>query len=284
MKATTLHVPPELSATVRQEIEDEVTAALVRIRTTPDEFVVNPTRWFRGQGRKATPTVMNSAKYITGGVERELRNLGWTPEKTIIDQRIDAYKEFKGEGNGVWLPKSEILRLTDEFWDSHDDPSDHFGKLVSCYSTRRVFDRTVVAEYNEAEEPSIIRVGFEFETGNIASSFRALSKLDTLFKTDKIDVGVFVTSLDKRTATQIWPPSNRNGSFEELKNRSYSTNVSLPLLEIGIAPDRIDPKSPYLASDGTTYQPTETDTSRTVDGVVYSVHEDNRGNQILLPV
>ena len=73
---------------------------------------------------------------------------------------------------------------------------------------------------------------------NIASSFRSLYKLGFLYSESEIDAGVFITSIDKNNcATRIWPVSNRNGSFQELKQRNYKRMVVLPLWEFGFAPD-----------------------------------------------
>ena len=73
---------------------------------------------------------------------------------------------------------------------------------------------------------------------NIASSFRSLYKLGFLYSEFEIDAGVFITSIDKNNcATRIWPVSNRNGSFQELKQRNYKRMVVLPLWEFGFAPD-----------------------------------------------
>ena len=137
--------------------------------------------------------------------------------------------------------------------------------------------------FTEREEHLNVRIGFEFETGNIASSFRALSKLDSLYKQGAIDIGVFVTSIDKgSTATRIWPSSNRNGSFEELKNRDYKRNVEVPLIEYGFRPDRIDSTAPYLFKDGSTYYPIFTGKDVEVSGKLFSIYTSD-GVEVLLP-
>jgi hypothetical protein len=131
-------------------------------------------------------------------------------------------------------------------------------------------------------------VGVEFETGNIASSFRALTKLGNLFSAGKIDAGVFVTSNDKANcAARIWPASNRNGSFEELRRRRYKDNVALPLWEVGFAPDAFDSSAPYLGIDGSLYRPVASPTvaeeDEEIDGVRYSEWLGERGDTILRP-
>lgn len=103
-----------------------------------------------------------------------------------------------------------------------------------------------------------IRIDLEFETGNIASSFRALDKLETLFVTGFIEYGVFVTSIDKEhAAARIWPQSNRNGSFAELENRNYRNNRTVPLWEFGFEPDAFDPNGPYF-NNSVLYRPVPT--------------------------
>ncbi len=98
------------------------------------------------------------------------------------------------------------------------------------------------------------KIGIEFETGNVASSFRAINKLNGLFHQGQIDGGCFITSIDKKnSATRIWPVSNRNGSFQELKNRSYLSQVSLPLICIGFAPDGFSRAAPFLGANGALY-------------------------------
>jgi hypothetical protein len=119
---------------------------------------------------------------------------------------------------------------------------------------------------------TVVRVGLEFETGNIASSFRSLNKLNYLFRAGHIDAGVFITSRDKvSTAGKIWPVSNRNGSFEELERRNYAETISFPIWEFAFSPDSVSQTAPYLGADGTTYTPTNTGRVVTIGTERYEV-------------
>ena len=120
------------------------------------------------------------------------------------------------------------------------------------------------------------RIGLEFETGNIASSFRAINKLQTLFNEDLIDVGVFITSKSKENgAARIWPSSNRNGSFEELSNRKYQTQRSYPHIDISFWPDGYDNSAPYFDEHGC-FQLSEIQTAR-VNGKMYELGKNRSG-------
>ena len=101
-------------------------------------------------------------------------------------------------------------------------------------------DPSFHASFRQGTGTVPLRVGLEFETGNIASSFRSLNKLNFLFREGEIDAGVFITSADKgTTAARIWPMSNRNGSFEELERRNYRETISFPVWKFSFAPDGI---------------------------------------------
>lgn len=107
------------------------------------------------------------------------------------------------------------------------------------------------------------------ETGNIASSFRAIQKLDGLYKNKMIDIGVFVTSVDKaESAARIWPTSNRNGIFEELTRRNYTDQRSYPSIDIGFKPDSFSSSVDYLSANGKTYKMISS-TDVIIDGVNY---------------
>ena len=130
-----------------------------------------------------------------------------------------------------------------------------------------------------------MRIGLEFETGNIASSFRALYKLGFLYNEGEIDAGVFITSVDKNTcACRIWPVSNRNGSFQELNQRNYKRMVVLPLWEFGFAPDGFSDTASFLGSDGQLFAPSATSTVFTAtDGSTYDVFTGERAKKVLKP-
>src|SRR5262249_6586625 len=91
-------------------------------------------------------------------------------------------------------------------------------------------------------------------------------------------------SMDKPScATRIWPASNRNGSFQELKQRNYQRMVMLPLWEFGFAPDDFSNTIGYLGSDGSLYTPKLTGEKHQVVGVEYDVHVGERGKRVLRP-
>lgn len=291
MKEILVSSPSEISPRVLAQARLELESALQMINTDNNELIINDTKWFQLMNRKATPTVMNSAKFITSAVANNLKSHGWFPETTLSGQTIDGYKEFECSG-GFSLPREALLQVVGRKWDEgeSDEIPNLFARLYRKYHSRKCFGLATELEdfsslFTRHEDQINVRIGFEFETGNIASSFRALSKLDSLYKKGLIDVGVFVTSIDKAsTATEIWPVSNRNGSFEELKNRDYKSNVEIPLLEYGFSPDKIDPSAKYLAADGTTFSPTPTGKNVEVSGQTFQVYATPEGREVLLPL
>ena len=116
----------------------------------------------------------------------------------------------------------------------------------------------------------------EFETGNIASSFRAISKLNNLFDIGEIDIGVFITSEDKTSSTKIWPSSNRNGSIEELNKRKFIQSIKFPAIIVGFAPDGWDENVGFLKSDKNRFSLSENIEIREIEGKSY-IHYINEG-------
>jgi len=290
MKATMLSSPSEISAQTRDLVAGEISEAIRNVVTIDSRFVVNDTLWFKLNGKRVTPTVMNSAKFITAAIAANIRTLGWEPEKTLSGQTIDGYKEYDLPYPGYSLSKDNTLALVRDGWDDECYAPDLMASLYSRHYERTIFQpaesyRNDIELFQMTSSTGTLRVGFEFETGNIASSFRALSKLDTLFRENYIDIGVFATSLDKAsTACRIWPVSNRNGSYEELQARSYRNNVLIPLIEVAFSPDEINPNAEYLSRDGTTYVPTPKGEQVRVQGEDYEVYLDSEGLEILEPM
>jgi hypothetical protein len=290
MKDILVSAPCEIAPSILTQAKKELETALRNITTDTTELVVNDTKWFQKIYQKATPTVMNSAKFITGAVAKNLRALEWKTEAELNGQTIDGFKEFSCVG-GLRLTRDALLHVVGRRWDEEetDQVPDLFARLYRKYYSRKCFELAsdlghVSSLFTRHEDNLKVRIGFEFETGNIASSFRALSKLDSLYKQDVLDVGVFVTSIDKATtATRIWPVSNRNGSFEELINRDYRRNVEIPLIEYGFRPDRVNPEAPYLAGDGTTYIPVPSGRVETISGQQFKVFTTPEGREVLLP-
>lgn len=285
MKVENRDSPSEVHSDIRNRIVSDVSASLESIVTQGDQFVVNDTLWHAIQGQQVTPTVVNSAKYITGHFKEHLdQQADWETEKKISGQTIDGYIELPTP-NAFQISKEGLLTIISNLWEGDEvDADELFSQLYQRYYKRKSFLVTEkLSEYadlfTEVLEPSIVRIGLEFETGNIASSFRAFSKLSSLFRQNEIDAGIFITSKDKdTTACVIWPQSNRNGSFVELESRDYKRNISLPLYEFSFAPDSTDQNAPYLAEDKTLYTPQATDEIRAWNKIDYRAYEVRCGN------
>lgn len=242
-------------------IVEEISSSLNDIVSGQNGLVINDTAWYwinpKGDLR---PSVVNSANYITSYFAVEIKRRGWEPEKTLNDQRFDGYKEFDISLPYYSLDENHFIDLLS---DMKRNGSSEYGDLAT----------TIFQRYVRASQPYLLdslspyqnhfitktkskryRVGLEFETGNIASSFRAMQKLDGLYQLNMIDAGVFITSIDKAScSTRIWPVSNRNGSFEELKKRNYTANRTYPSIDIGFWPDEIRSDADYLSEDGTVF-------------------------------
>src|SRR5207244_4405488 len=154
---------------------------------------------------------------------------------------------------GFRLDRTDLGKFLDGY--STDHPEASIDELFFRYAKRSCFnisslDPKFHGYFKPAPAPTTLRVGLEFETGNIASSFRSLNKMNFLFRKGLIDAGVFIASRDKKTtAARIWPMSNRNGSFEELERRNYREMISFPIWELSFAPDGVSQTAPYLGRD-----------------------------------
>lgn len=283
--------PDAVESSIEARVVQDVTRALRSVVTRGRRFVVNDSAWFlrRGNG-KVTPCVMNAATFLSEKFQNTLRDgCGWQKKKEIAGQEIDAYLELTAAGRKFRIPAD--ARFLD-FFALHFDrsrPMDLRKEFLACW---RRFVQVGINDPSEIDEPYrpffamtgegavAIRIGLEFETGNIASSFRALDKLETLFVTGLIDYGVFVTSIDKEhSAARIWPQSNRNGSFAELEKRNYRNNRTVPLWEFGFEPDEFDQEAPYFNSIAL-YEPIPTGRTLTHRRVAYDVFL--RGTEKLL--
>jgi hypothetical protein len=269
MKIHDRAVPTGISNEILERIRSDVHFALNSIATVDGRFVVNDTAWFikRGKGR-ITPCVMNSANFISKNFQNSLCDFrGWEKELTLAGQTIDNYREVSTSGIKYRLPP-DISFL--EFFRKHcekkspEDLRKEFLAIWHIYVKLGVTDLTPIDEsvhrlFKKVEGQDTLKIGLEFETGNIASAFRALNKLESLFVSGQIDLGIFVTSIDKvNAAARIWPQSNRNGSFAELENRMYRNNLTVPLWEFGFEPDEFRIDAPYLDSCSL-YTPTRTE-------------------------
>lgn len=283
-------IPP----VVRDRAIEIVSNCLNGIKTCPEGFVVNDTLHFRRQrNNKITPCVMNSANFISRRFQSNLAKVdGCKGETSIIEQDIDGMivQEYVGDGYRI-KDKNKILELLHDYVDQKGLPESSvftlFPMFYGMYVRSNFYDIAhLPAEAKELFEKVSVRapfkLGVEFETGNVASSFRAFNKLFILFQAGYIDAGVFVTSTDKASsATRIWPVSNRNGSFQELRQRNYMGQVSLPLICIGFAPDKFDSQAQFLGRGGSLYSLQST--GRKDETGAYDVYVGEDGEEILRP-
>jgi hypothetical protein len=274
---------------VEAQIRSEVEGALRAIRTRGSDFVVNDSIWFwQNPAGKIRPTVVNSAKFITGTFQRHLESIGWEIEKKLDGQDVDAYKAFEGQFRLFTLPESRFLELLSRYEEHFQRSS---GPLASSIYVQHCLGSTASLSndlkpfqdlLNVEDKLISLRVAIEFETGNIASSFRAANKLDYLYRAGEIDLGVFLTSNDKANcAARIWPVTNRNGSFQELERRGFAGGIGVPLWQIGFAPDEFDSGFEYLAGDGTLYAMENINKCREIGGVTYELWRDTKGQERL---
>jgi len=247
---------------IKRSVYKEVASSLESITTVEDNFIVNPTVY--RSVSNLNPRVTNSAKFLSGNFQDNLRDdHGWTKEKRIIEQTIDAYKEYEIDRNGYFLDEEGFRKMHFEYWKNNkglESIPEFTRDVKNFYVDRRhpeiVEELDRYREYFKSgsnEDPIIYKVGLEFETGNIASSFRALTKLTVLYREGEIDVGVFVAT-SREAATTIWPPTNRNGSFEELENRHYRSAIVYPVMEVKFEPDGYSEDAPFLDRSGDLYE------------------------------
>lgn len=294
MRIHQLSRPDPVDVSISARVERDIAHALNSIVTIGNKFVVNDTLWFRKRADgNIRPCVMNMAGFISSKFQNTLRDDGlWQKDATFVDQEIDAYIELEAPGKRLRIPpdgrfieffglhfaKSPALDLRKEFircWHNYVRVGINGLEQIDA-KFRRFFK-------NVGDDVTKVKIGLEFETGNIASSFRALGKLESLFVTEHIDYGVFITSIDKeRAAARIWPSSNRNGSFTELRRRNYRANLTVPLWEFGFEPDAIDRAAPYFNNDSVC-QPITTNRKLTVHGTVYEVFR-RESEKLLRPI
>lgn len=291
--------PETVAETVSQRVRDDVVAALQAIKTVGEEFIVNDTicymeRVQRGSSNRILrPCVMNSAEFLSHTFQVTLQDrCKWRMEETIAGQTIDNFIELPTSGTAYRVPRNDFPRFFAEI--VADNPADdlprEFAGLYRKYVQVGIRDIGTIAEPQRAyfaasreEEQRSIRIGLEFETGNIASAFRALTKLEGLFVQGHIDCGVFVTCIDKpNAACRIWPASNRNGCFAELEKRRYRENLTIPLWEFGFQPDGFRDDVGYFKGDGTLYTLQHTGRKKVVGGVTYDVCTRHGSEKILV--
>lgn len=282
-------IPPQ----ILESAVSIITSCLNDIKTTEDGFIVNDLVHFRRQrNKRVTPCVMNSATYISKKFQSNLDKIeGCKGETRIIGQDIDGLIKLQYIGCGYIIrDKNRLLEVIHKYIDSKDLPSESVFKLFPMFYGMYVqsdfydishlpLETHILFDQVEVDREFVL--GVEFETGNVASSFRALNKLFVLFQSKHIDAGIFVTSIDKaNSATRIWPVSNRNGSFQELKQRNFMRQVSLPLICIGFAPDGFDRNAPFLGRNGSLYR---LESKNTYEGS-YEICLGEEGEEILRPI
>jgi hypothetical protein len=247
-----IHIDNIIPHDVKQEIITHIQDSFIINEEVV--FCVNPTIHFKKVKKKLNPAVINSAKYLSGGFQGNLKQFGWEIDINIKDQEIDGYIEFDtNESELFQLSRQDYLSALSSLDLDSADYSATAKMLHNCYYQRNIYhipETFSHLPFTKVSEKKIVKVGLEFETGNIASSFRALSKLNYLFDLKEIDVGVFITSVDKSVSTGIWPSSNRNGSLQELDKRAYRHEIKFPCLIAGFSPDKWDDSATFLGEDG----------------------------------
>lgn len=290
MKVEVESTNPTITKSISDRLISEVSQALKSVTTDGGEFVVNDTLWFwKNPAGAVRPTVVNSAGYISKNFQNGLEKLGWEKEPTINGQNFDALSRFEATSNCYQLKEEHFLTLLKNLRDGGF--SDYGLEATSIYrqyvqssapflpAALMPFSSQFHVELRDYE----FRVGLEFETGNIASSFRAIEKLQGLYDAGHLDIGIFVTSKSKSDgAARIWPVSNRNGSFEELRHRRYDARRSYPHIDISFRPDRYDQNARYIA-DTHLYEMVFTGVEFEDNGVRYRVAANSKGEQKLLP-
>lgn len=272
-----------------------VTRSLNDIVTINGQLIINDTLCFRRQRRGSiTNCVMNSASYLSGHFQENLATKEGCQGETKIDgQNIDGFISIHFSGVGYRIKdKNEIVRVIHRYISENnlDESSIYtlFPMFYGMYTRDGYYDIAALPDdvyhlFEPVEINKRFRLGVEFETGNVASSFRALNKLFVLYQQGQIDAGIFITSTDKTSsACRIWPVSNRNGSFQELKQRQYLNQVSLPLICIGFAPDSFDRNAPFLGKNGDLFYLTPT--GRQDESRQYEIFLGEDNEEILKPV
>ena len=230
----------------------------ISFRYEKGPFIVNPTKYFRRNSGKITPAVVNSAEYFSKKFQNSLKALGWEIDFTIEGQEIDGFITYEAENElFASIDEHHFYKQIAELDPRGKDFTKEVVLLHSMYFNRNKFiikDIFNDSNFSIGDGSIDLRIGLEFETGNIASSFRALSKLNNLYDMNQIDFGIFVTSMNKNSSTKIWPSSNRNGSIEELENRKFEHEFRMPIMIYGFEPDGWDYTVGFLNKKGERYK------------------------------
>jgi len=268
MKVTLYKDEESLPGNIHQFVDDAVRTAF---KYESGEFLVNPTKLYKKNSGRITPAVVNSAEYFSKKFQKALRDQGWETDFSINGQEIDGYIEITVDDCQVMsIQESNFYKQISELNPKSNDFIKNIILLHSMYYIREKF--LIKKIFNKKLfDPQVrtfkIRLGLEFETGNIASSFRALSKLNNIYDSNHLDVGIFVTSRNKTTSTKIWPTSNRNGSIEELENRNFQHEFRLPIIVYGFEPDGWNINVGFLHKNGERYN---------IDGQIEIINEKGK--------
>jgi hypothetical protein len=287
MERTGDFVPEKIS----DDIVSVVSDTLQEIKTTESSFVINDKLCFKTQTNgNVTPCVTNSATFISSKFQRLLaEKSGCHGETKINGQAFDGFIQRSYNHTGYQIKDRNKLLEVIFVYIAENNMTESmvhtlFPKFYGMYVERDCFDITALPSsthglFHETAIISNFRVGVEFETGNVASSFRAINKLGILFQQGVIDAGIFVTSAYR---PRIWPTSNRNGSFPELMNRDYENQISLPLICMGFAPDSYDQNAPFLSRSGSLYNLSNLNKMDPTN--TYDIYRGENNEEILIPV
>lgn len=250
-EVSSIKTNPRIDSKITNVLKNDILLSFHEFLETP--FIVNDTVWFEYTDKQLKPRVTNKADHLSKNFQNGLKKFGWEIDHKLNNQEIDGFKVFQ-------IPSVSGHRISDKNLRSilAKIPFDqNFLKslttLYSCNYNKSFFLAPSIFDhsfFDKTEGEANIRVGLEFETGNIASSFRALSKLNLLFAEDYIDIGIFVTSDTKEVSTRIWPSANRNGSLQELRQRLFLQEIRLPVLICGFIPDGWNDTVGYLEKEG----------------------------------
>ena len=182
-------LPNNISSSIIDIIRD----CLESITTINNRFIINDSLFYREQRpNKFTPCVVNSATYISSKFQAHLNSLSNAQgETTIQGQSIDGFIKIPYSGKGhVIKDKNRILEVLHGYIEDKGLPSSSvntlFPMFYGMFVERSNFGiKSIPTRFIELFQSKTIemnyRIGVEFETGNIASSFRALNKLFVLY-------------------------------------------------------------------------------------------------------
>ena len=92
MKVEVVHGTELISKNLGKSIFDDIKQSLNEIYTINRNFVVNDSNWYwRNPKNEITPSVVNSANFITSHFQNNLKKRSWEPEKIIDNQKNFVY-------------------------------------------------------------------------------------------------------------------------------------------------------------------------------------------------